>query len=106
MTSPDTNRSAWSRHTPAWREQNDEAWDVLEQMDDMLIEPSSFVTDNSAIYPPVFSCLGRYVVHRRCVYHRLRTIGRREKQLAKTKNRRERREILENIVRNCKELFD
>ncbi len=85
---------------------SDDAWDVLEQMDDLLIEPNSFVTDDSAIYPPAFSRLGRPVVHRTCVFHRLRTIGRWEKQLAKTKDRRERKGILENIVRNWKELFD
>jgi transposase-like protein len=85
---------------------SDDVYDVLEQMDDLLIEPSSFVTDDSAIYPPAFSRLGRRVVHRTCVFHRLRTIGRWEKALAKTKNKRERKDILENIIRNFKELFD
>jgi len=85
---------------------SEDAWDVLEQMHDLLIEPNSFVTDDSAIYPPAFSRLGRPVVHRTCVFHRLRTIRRWEKQLAKTEDRRERKEILENIVRNWKELFD
>jgi len=85
---------------------SDDAWDVLEQIDDLLIEPSSFVTDDSAIYPPAFSRLGRHVVHRTCVYHRHRTIGRWERALEKTKNKKERKETLENIIRNCKELFD